>query len=134
MAVTCGPPIMITFVLKELEKLRFAPEEIITTLEGKMKCGLAKGGRSAVGELSRTTSERRLDRRERQGVVYRRRDRTWHGPVVIGQNSQSHCNPPGHAGSVGLADAGPNLRPARHGERQGHPSRFPGGEAFAVDS
>jgi NAD(P)H-flavin reductase len=49
-AVTCGPPIMIKFVLKELEKLRFAPEQIITTLEGKMKCGLGKCGRCNVGD------------------------------------------------------------------------------------
>jgi sulfhydrogenase subunit gamma (sulfur reductase) len=49
-AVTCGPPIMIKFVLKELEKLGFAPEQIITTLEGKMKCGLGKCGRCNVGD------------------------------------------------------------------------------------
>jgi NAD(P)H-flavin reductase len=49
-AVTCGPPIMIKFVLKELEKLGFAPEQIITTLEGKMKCGLGKCGRGSVGD------------------------------------------------------------------------------------
>jgi NAD(P)H-flavin reductase len=49
-AVTCGPPIMIKFVLKELEKLAFAPEQIITTLEGKMKCGLGKCGRCNVGD------------------------------------------------------------------------------------
>ncbi len=49
-AVTCGPPIMIKFVLKELEKLHFAPEQIITTLEGKMKCGLGKCGRCNVGD------------------------------------------------------------------------------------
>jgi NAD(P)H-flavin reductase len=49
-AVTCGPPIMIKFVLKELEKLHFAPAQIITTLEGKMKCGLGKCGRCNVGD------------------------------------------------------------------------------------
>jgi NAD(P)H-flavin reductase len=49
-AVTCGPPIMIKFVLKELEKLGFAPEQVITTLEGKMKCGLGKCGRCNVGD------------------------------------------------------------------------------------
>ncbi|MCU0241455.1 MAG: FAD/NAD(P)-binding protein [Vicinamibacteria bacterium] len=49
-AITCGPPIMIKFVLKELTRLGFAPEQIITTLEGKMKCGLGKCGRCNVGE------------------------------------------------------------------------------------
>jgi NAD(P)H-flavin reductase len=49
-AVTCGPPIMIRFVLKELEKLGFAPEQVVTTLEGKMKCGLGKCGRCNVGD------------------------------------------------------------------------------------
>jgi NAD(P)H-flavin reductase len=42
--VTVGPPIMINFLLKELG---FAPEQIITTLEGKMKCG-----RGSVGDQS----------------------------------------------------------------------------------
>jgi len=49
-AITCGPPIMIKFVLKELAKLGFAPEQVITTLEGKMKCGLGKCGRCNVGD------------------------------------------------------------------------------------
>lgn len=38
-------------MLKELEKLGFAPEQIITTLEGKMKCGLGKCGRCNVGNV-----------------------------------------------------------------------------------
>jgi sulfhydrogenase subunit gamma (sulfur reductase) len=41
---------MITFVLKELTKFRFAPEQVITTLEGKMKCGLGKRRRESVGD------------------------------------------------------------------------------------
>jgi sulfhydrogenase subunit gamma (sulfur reductase) len=49
-AVTCGPPIMIKFVLKGLETLGFAPEQIVTTLEAKMKCGLGKCGRCNVGD------------------------------------------------------------------------------------
>jgi sulfhydrogenase subunit gamma (sulfur reductase) len=49
-AVTCGPPIMIKFVLKELARLGFAPEQVITTLEGKMKCGIGKCGRCNVGD------------------------------------------------------------------------------------
>jgi len=49
-AVTCGPPIMIKFVLKELAKLGFAPAQVITTLEAKMKCGLGKCGRCNIGD------------------------------------------------------------------------------------
>ena len=49
-AVTCGPPIMIHFTLIELRKLGFADNQIITTLEGKMKCGLGKCARCNVGD------------------------------------------------------------------------------------
>lgn len=48
-AVTCGPPIMIKFVLQSLEKLGFNPEQIVTTLENRMKCGLGKCGRCNIG-------------------------------------------------------------------------------------
>lgn len=47
--ITCGPPIMIRFVLVSLSKMDFAPEQIITTLEAKMKCGLGKCGRCNIG-------------------------------------------------------------------------------------
>ncbi len=50
LAITCGPPIMIKFVLKELTRLGFQPAQVITTLEGKMKCGLGKCGRCNVGD------------------------------------------------------------------------------------
>jgi len=49
-AITCGPPIMIKFVLKGLKELGFTPEQIVTTLESKMKCGIGKCGRCNVGE------------------------------------------------------------------------------------
>jgi sulfhydrogenase subunit gamma (sulfur reductase) len=49
MVITCGPPIMIKFVLVSLSKMQFAPEQIITTLEMKMKCGLGKCGRCNLG-------------------------------------------------------------------------------------
>ncbi len=49
-AITCGPPIMIKFVLQTLAKLKFTPEQIITTLEMKMKCGVGKCGRCNIGE------------------------------------------------------------------------------------
>ena len=39
-AVLCGPPIMIKFTVQALEKLNFAPENIVTTLEKRMKCGI----------------------------------------------------------------------------------------------
>jgi NAD(P)H-flavin reductase len=50
LAVTCGPPIMIKFVLQSLEKLGFSRDMIYTTLEMKMKCGLGKCGRCNIGD------------------------------------------------------------------------------------
>lgn len=50
MTITCGPPIMIKFVLLALGKLGFTPEQMIVTLEGKMKCGMGKCGRCNLGE------------------------------------------------------------------------------------
>jgi len=49
--ITCGPPIMIKFVLLTLDKLGFAPEQILTTLEMKMKCGVGQCGRCNVGNI-----------------------------------------------------------------------------------
>ena len=49
-AVTCGPPIMIKFVMLSLQKLGFTGEQMITTLEAKMKCGIGKCGRCNLGE------------------------------------------------------------------------------------
>jgi NAD(P)H-flavin reductase len=48
-AITCGPPIMIKFVLQNLEKLNFKDNHIITTLEARMKCGLGICGRCNIG-------------------------------------------------------------------------------------
>jgi len=48
-AVTCGPPIMIKFVIKALEDLGFKDEQIYTTVENKMKCGIGKCGRCNIG-------------------------------------------------------------------------------------
>jgi len=48
--VICGPPIMIHFAIIELQKMGFASEQIITTLEAKMKCGIGKCGRCNIGE------------------------------------------------------------------------------------
>jgi sulfhydrogenase subunit gamma (sulfur reductase) len=48
-AITCGPPIMIKFVLQNLAKLSFKDENIITTLEKRMKCGIGLCGRCNIG-------------------------------------------------------------------------------------
>jgi sulfhydrogenase subunit gamma (sulfur reductase) len=48
-AITCGPPIMIKFVLQSLQKLQFEDEQIYTTLEKRMKCGIGICGRCNVG-------------------------------------------------------------------------------------
>jgi sulfhydrogenase subunit gamma (sulfur reductase) len=50
-AIICGPPIMIKFTLPVLQKLGFKDENIITTLENRMKCGLGKCGRCNVGSV-----------------------------------------------------------------------------------
>lgn len=48
--ITCGPPIMIKMVAKSLlEKLGYQPQQIWTTLEMRMKCGLGKCGRCNIG-------------------------------------------------------------------------------------
>ncbi|MDR2627038.1 MAG: FAD/NAD(P)-binding protein [Dysgonamonadaceae bacterium] len=49
-AIVCGPPVMIKFTFPVLSQLGFAPENIYTTLENRMKCGLGKCGRCNVGE------------------------------------------------------------------------------------
>lgn len=49
-AVTCGPPIAIKFIIQNLEKLGFADEQIFTTFENRMKCGIGKCGRCNIGE------------------------------------------------------------------------------------
>ncbi len=48
--VTCGPPIMIKFVLEALDRMGFTPDQVITTLELRMKCGVGKCGRCNIGE------------------------------------------------------------------------------------
>jgi NAD(P)H-flavin reductase len=50
-AIVCGPPIMIKYTLPVLQKLGFKDEDIITTLENRMKCGLGKCGRCNVGSV-----------------------------------------------------------------------------------
>jgi NAD(P)H-flavin reductase len=48
-AVLCGGPSLFRTCLTSLQKMGFAPEDIITTLEMKMKCGIGKCGRCNVG-------------------------------------------------------------------------------------
>jgi sulfhydrogenase subunit gamma (sulfur reductase) len=48
-AITCGPPIMIKTVIKALKDLKFEDEQIYTTVENKMKCGIGKCGRCNIG-------------------------------------------------------------------------------------
>ena len=50
-AITCGPPIMIKYVLQNLEQLGFADDQVYTTLEMKMKCGIGKCGRCNIGPV-----------------------------------------------------------------------------------
>lgn len=47
--VICGPPIMIRFTLPVFFDLGFSNENIITSLEMRMKCGIGKCGRCNVG-------------------------------------------------------------------------------------
>jgi len=50
-AIVCGPPVMIKFSFPVLDKLGFKPEQIYTTLENRMKCGVGKCGRCNVGKM-----------------------------------------------------------------------------------
>lgn len=47
--VLCGPPIMIRFTLPVFFELGFSKENILTSLEMRMKCGIGKCGRCNVG-------------------------------------------------------------------------------------
>jgi NAD(P)H-flavin reductase len=48
-ALVCGPPIMIKFTQPVLEKLGFSANQIIMSLENRMKCGIGMCGRCSVG-------------------------------------------------------------------------------------
>jgi len=48
-AIICGPPVMIKFTLPVLTKLGFGKEQVYTSLENRMKCGIGKCGRCNVG-------------------------------------------------------------------------------------
>ena len=48
-AVVCGPPIMIKTTIQVLEELKFNDEQILNSLEMRMKCGIGKCGRCNIG-------------------------------------------------------------------------------------
>jgi len=50
-AVLCGGPSLFRTCLATLKQLGFTPDNIITTLEMKMKCGIGKCGRCNIGSL-----------------------------------------------------------------------------------
>ena len=45
----CGPPIMIKFTLAGLKELGFMENQVYTTMELRMKCGIGKCGRCNIG-------------------------------------------------------------------------------------
>jgi NAD(P)H-flavin reductase len=47
--VVCGPPIMIKTTIQVLEELNFNDEQILNSLEMRMKCGIGKCGRCNIG-------------------------------------------------------------------------------------
>jgi len=47
--ILCGPPIMIKLSSESLLKMGFKKEDVITTLELRMKCGIGKCGRCNIG-------------------------------------------------------------------------------------
>lgn len=49
--VACGPPIMLKYLFLSLKKMGYSPEQVVTTLENKMKCGLGQCGRCNVGRF-----------------------------------------------------------------------------------
>jgi len=49
--VVCGPPVMLHFMFLALEKLGYADDQVVTTLENKMKCGVGQCGRCNIGRV-----------------------------------------------------------------------------------
>jgi len=48
-AFVCGPPVMFRFVIKDLLSLGFREQDIVSTLERYMKCGVGKCGHCCIG-------------------------------------------------------------------------------------
>ncbi|MHA1383558.1 MAG: FAD/NAD(P)-binding protein [Candidatus Helarchaeota archaeon] len=49
-ALVCGPPIMIKFTIPVLKEFGFNDDDILLSLENRMKCGIGKCGHCMVGE------------------------------------------------------------------------------------
>jgi NAD(P)H-flavin reductase len=49
-AFVCGPPIMITFVVRDLVGMGFGDDAIISTLERHMRCGIGKCNHCMIGD------------------------------------------------------------------------------------
>ena len=49
-AFVCGPPVMIRFTIQELLGMGFAEDDIITSMERRMECGLGKCGHCNIGK------------------------------------------------------------------------------------
>ncbi len=50
--IACGPPIMLHYLFLSLGKVGYSPDQVVTTLENKMKCGIGHCGRCYVGPFS----------------------------------------------------------------------------------
>jgi sulfhydrogenase subunit gamma (sulfur reductase) len=48
-AFVCGPPVMFRFVIRDLSAMGFSQEQIVSTLERYMKCGVGKCGHCCIG-------------------------------------------------------------------------------------
>ena len=50
--IACGPPVMLHYLFLSLGKAGYSPDQVVTTLENKMKCGIGHCGRCYVGPFS----------------------------------------------------------------------------------
>jgi len=66
---TCGPPIMIKFVIIELLKLGLPEKQIVSTLERYMKCGVGKCGHCCIGNKYVCTDGPVFDYTEIKGLA-----------------------------------------------------------------
>ncbi|MDO9392151.1 MAG: FAD/NAD(P)-binding protein [bacterium] len=66
---TCGPPIMIKFVIIELLKLGLPEKQILSTLERYMKCGVGKCGHCCIGNKYVCTDGPVFDYTEIKGLA-----------------------------------------------------------------
>jgi len=50
--VACGPPVMLHYLFLSLDERGYSPDQVVTTLENKMKCGIGHCGRCFIGPFS----------------------------------------------------------------------------------